>query len=222
MQAEEMPSQQQPQDEAAELVKQNGGSVKAEILDHPEFVLSTKNLERVREELRQEEIMKELKPPLKSEPASPTKAEVLVMSMLIVHNLVVFLTLFNNYFRSRLKQVAKVLLRLQVAITAAVAIIVILLHLLTTKIDTEMVTIITEAVVGKGTMSVSNAKLARKARWSEEVLHQAPKALVSAWLIPARAWREASSTNTDISCEWKPIPMAADLCCICGKTKLTA
>lgn len=91
MQAEEMPSQQQPQGEAAELVKQNGGSVKAEILDHPEFVLSTKNLERVREELRQEEIMKELKPPLKSEPASPTKAEVLVMSMLIlVNNLVVF------------------------------------------------------------------------------------------------------------------------------------
>lgn len=73
MQAEDMPSQ--PQSGCME----EDGLVKAEKSVDPEFVLSTKNLERVREELRQEEIMKELKAPLKSEPASPTKAEVLVI-----------------------------------------------------------------------------------------------------------------------------------------------
>lgn len=43
--------------------------------DHqnPDFVLTTKNLERVKEELRQEEILQGRKSPFKSETASPIK-----------------------------------------------------------------------------------------------------------------------------------------------------
>ena len=41
----------------------------------PDFNLTTKNLERVREELRQEEILQGRKSPFKSETASPVKLE---------------------------------------------------------------------------------------------------------------------------------------------------
>ena len=41
----------------------------------PEFALTTKNLERIREELRQEEIMQGRKSPFKSETSSPIKLE---------------------------------------------------------------------------------------------------------------------------------------------------
>merc|ERR1711981_276881 len=50
-------------------------SVKKERLD-PEFVLTTKNLERVREDLRQEEVLQGRKSPIKIDtPASPMKTE---------------------------------------------------------------------------------------------------------------------------------------------------
>ena len=50
----------------------------------PEFVLTTKNLERVREELRQEEILTGKISPLKSVSASPIKNELVLVTFLIV------------------------------------------------------------------------------------------------------------------------------------------
>ena len=55
--------------------KIESNSVKKERLD-PEFVLTTKNLERVREDLRQEEILQGKKSPIKIDtPTSPMKTE---------------------------------------------------------------------------------------------------------------------------------------------------
>merc|ERR1711981_285151 len=55
--------------------KIESNSVKKERLD-PEFVLTTKNLERVREDLRQEEVLQGRKSPIKIDtPASPMKTE---------------------------------------------------------------------------------------------------------------------------------------------------
>ena len=44
-------------------------------ISDPDFVITTKNLERVREDLRQEEILQGRKSPFKSETASPVKVE---------------------------------------------------------------------------------------------------------------------------------------------------
>ena len=54
--------------------------VAAPVKPEPDFNLTTKNLERIREELRQEEILQGRKSPFKSETASPVKLETVLIS----------------------------------------------------------------------------------------------------------------------------------------------
>ena len=65
------------------LDKVVGPAIKPE----PDFNLTTKNLERVREELRQEEILQGRKSPFKSETASPVKLETVRKSFSSIRNI---------------------------------------------------------------------------------------------------------------------------------------
>ena len=85
MKVEEKPTQlnhdgiiSTPKENGDETKVETTNSIKQEILD-PEFVLTTKNLERVREDLRQEEVLQGRKSPVKDLPTSsfgtPIKSE---------------------------------------------------------------------------------------------------------------------------------------------------
>ena len=68
-----------PKENGDEMKIETTNSIKQEKTLDPEFVLTTKNLERVREDLRQEEVLQGRKSPVKDLPASsfgtPIKSE---------------------------------------------------------------------------------------------------------------------------------------------------